>query len=567
MRAKAGDPPRTMAQKVLAGRASDPSLSGELVEVRVDQVVLSRHPARAVAHGLAVGLQKSPVEVVVAYAGRATTDPVGGGGDADVPAEALAAGAVLARAGAGFAGPVHLERFASPARLCVTDDPRLAGSGGAGMLTLVASAAQLGQALATGAFWVRPPRSLQVQLSGRLRPFVCARDAALELLRRGLAESVRRIEVEHGAPVVVEFGGPGARLLSVGERAVLCAVGPEVGAAGAVFVSDERTEVFLRDQRRSKAFRALVPDAGAPSAGVLAVDLGAIDPLLVDEAGAVRPVRDLAGKPVSQVVLGGDGVTLRDMFAVAALLKSKRVPSHVEWLVAPPSRQMLESLAGEGALADLLATGARLLDPDARVLSGTLYPAPPGGVSVRSFDPPPRRRAGVVASAETLAYSVAHGVVGDPRSFKRPVRVTVPRTLPTDDVLLVREKGRPKGAAGTAPSAALVAWKPGPLDVVEAGKALGAGPVAVACATIEDARWAALAAEDAPGTIRAIVGPAIPGGLVSALSGAGVYALASKEAAPKKIDVAAATAGKAEAWLARGVERAWTQGRPAAAKR
>ena len=107
----------------------------------------------------------------------------------------------------------------------------------------------------------------------------------------------------------------------------------------------------------------------------------------------------------------------------------------------------------------------------------------------------------------------------------------------------------------------------GPLDVVEAGKALGAGPVAVACATIEDARWAALAAEDAPGTIRAIVGPAIPGGLVSALSGAGVYALASKEAAPKKIDVAAATAGKAEAWLARGVERAWTQGRPAAAKR
>lgn len=566
IRAKAGDPPRTMAQKVLAGRASDPSLSGELVEVRVDQVVLSRHPARAVAHALAAGLQRSPVEVAVAYAGRAVTDPAGGG-DADVPSQALAAGVVLARAGAGFAGPVHLERFASPARLCVTDDPRLAGAGGAGMLTLVASTAQVGQALATGALWVRPPRTLQVQLSGRLRPFVCARDAALELLRRGLADSVRRIEAEHGAPVVVEFGGPGARLLSVGERAVLCAVGPEVGAASALFVSDERTEVFLRDQRRSKAYRALVPDAGAPSSGVLAVDLGAIDPLLVDEAGAVRPVRDLAGKPVSQVLLGGDGVTLRDMFAVAALLKSKRVPSHVEWLVAPPSRQMLESLAGEGALADLLATGARLLDPDARVLSGALYPEPDGGVSARSFDPPPRRRIGLVASAETLAYSVAHGVVGDPRSFKRPVRVTVPRTLPTDDVLLVRDKGHAKDA-GAGALAATAAWKPGPLDVVEAGRPLGAGPVAVACATIEDARWAALAAEDAPGAVRAIVGPAIPASLVSALSSAGVYALASKDAGGKKVDVAAAVAGKGSAeWLARGIERAWVQGRAAAPKR
>ena len=144
-------------------------------------------------------------------------------------------------------------------------------------------------------------------------------------------------------------------------------------------MSDERTEVFLRDQRRSKAHRALVPDAGAPCDEVLNVDLGAVDPLYMDETGAVRSVRDLAGKPVSQVLLGGDsGCTLRDLFAAAALLKSKRVPARVEFLVAIPSRQMLEVLAGSGALTDLIATGARLIEPDARVMTGELYPPAPG---------------------------------------------------------------------------------------------------------------------------------------------------------------------------------------------
>src|SRR5690606_16356218 len=132
--------------------------------------------------------------------------------------------------------------------------------------------------------------------------------------------------------------------------------------------------------------------------------------------------------------------------AAAALLKSKRLPPRLDLLLAPPSRQTLEVLAQTGALVDLIATGARLLEPDVRVVTGELYPPPPGGTSLRTFDPEPsegRRPGFLVASAETLAYAVAHGKIGDPRSFKRPVRVTVPRTLPTDDVLLVR-KGRGK---------------------------------------------------------------------------------------------------------------------------
>src|SRR5580693_8504052 len=451
MRARAGDPPRTMAQKILAARSTDPALASSMVEVSVDQVVLVRSAARVLAEAAGAGLKKASPELAVAYEGRCVTDGTAADEAGAPSSELLARGVLVARAGIGFPAPVHLERFASPARLCVTDEPRLASVGGIGMLTLVVPTASLAQALAHGSVLIRPPVSVQVLLQGRLRPFVCARDVALELLRRGLGEVVRRVEEARGAPVVVEFAGPSARSLSVGERSVLAGMAPELGAAAALFVSDERTEVFLRDQRRSKAHRALVPDAGAPCAEALTVDLGAVDPLLLDERGQVRAVRDLAGQPVSQALLGGDsGVTLRDLFAAATLLKSKRVPPRLDFLLAVPSRQMLEVLAGAGALTDLIATGARLVEPDGRVVTGELYSPPPSGVAMRTCDPEPHRpgvRGAVVASAETLAFAVATGEVGDPRAFKRPVRVTVPRALPTDDVLVARKAERSE--AGT----------------------------------------------------------------------------------------------------------------------
>lgn len=596
MRAKAGDPPRTMAQKILAGRAADPRLEGEQVTVKVDQVALVRAPHRALAEAREAGLKKSPVEVGVVYDGLC----VGGPGDPPaslLAAEAARAGLVTARAGIGFPAPVHLERFASPARLCVTDDARLAGVGGIGMLALVVSPGQLAQALAQGSIVVRPPRSIQVVLSGRMRPFVCARDVALELFRRGLADTVRKVDAAHGAPVVLEFTGPSARLLSVGERAVLAALAPQVGAAGALFVSDERTEVFLRDQRRSKAHRALVPDAGAPSDEVVQVDLGAVDPLLLDDTGVVRSVRDLAGKPVSQVLVGGDtGVTLRDMFAVAALLKSKKVPPRVEFLLAMPSRQMLEVLSQAGALTDLIATGGRLVEPDARVMRGGLYPVAEGSLGLRTSDAEPSGGGFVVASAETAAYAVATGEIGDPRSFKRPVRVTIPRVLPTDDVLVAREKKVPESAAAKLAAALPVPspWKgAATLDVLERPTALaGLAPgrlVAVVCATLDEVRDVVGRAPESA-CLRAVVAPFVPASSVAVLAGLGVAVLGVDASAIKTLRAAkaltvpapAATGGAAAAtltagttkiearWLAVGSERSWTSfgtSRPAPAAR
>ena len=605
-----------MAQKILSARSGDPTLAEDVVGVAVDQVVLARSPMRALAAAMAAGLKKPSAEVAIAYDTRCFTGNDGANESTRAAsAEMLAHGILVARAGVGFPGPVHLERFASPARLCVTDDPRLASVGGIGMLSLVVPTASLAQALAQGTVLVRPPVSVQVLLGGRLRPFVCARDVALELLRRGLGDVVRKVEELRGAPVVLEFAGPSARLLSVGERSVMAALAPQVGAAAALFVSDERTEVFLRDQRRSKAHRALAPDPGAPCEEVVNVDLGAVDPLVLDGQGQVRAVRDLAGQTVTQALLGGDGgATLRDLFAAATLLKSKRVPPRMDFLVAMPSRQMLEVLAAAGTLTDLIATGARLVEPDARVLSGELYASSGPGVAMRTCDPEPHlagRASPIVASAETLAYAVATGEVGDPRAFKRPVRVTVPRALPTDDVLIARKafRGEPSSARGVRRDAPIHPghpWRAAQTLALVEGAALaesekasmapggrpqgahgpdspnGGSRVAVVCVTLDEVRdLAARAVEIAP-AVGAVLAPYIPSALVALLSAAGIAAIRLDAASAKGLkgqrtialpapsqwpERAAATIAVGPTklpltWLARGPERAWATGGP-----
>ncbi|MGE0323657.1 MAG: aconitase family protein [Polyangiaceae bacterium] len=584
MRARAGDPPRTMPQKILAGRSDDPLLQNDLTRVKVDQVILARDPSRTINEALARGLRKVAVETAVAYETHCVARK-GEDTTARVPDGIVQQGVLLARAGIGFPAAVHLERFGSPARLAVTDEPRMAATGGVGMLTLVVSPSQLADAMLAGSLRVRPPRSVQVLLSGRIRPFVCVRDVALELLRRGIGEIIERIDREHGAPVVLEFAGPSARLISVPDRAVLCALAPQLGAAGAVFVSDEKTEVYLRDQRRSKAHRALSPDAGAPCDDVLTVDLSAVDPLVLDVDGKVKPVRELKGKSVRQVILGGDcGASLRDILAAAALLKSKRVPPRLDLLLVPPSRQVLEVLAKAGALVDLIATGARLLEPDHRVLTGELYPPPSEGVSLRTFDAEPSSEGRfVVGSAETLAYAVAYGEMGDPRSFKRPVRVTVPRALPTDDVLVVRKaKGKSKAADEDASKhqfPAAVPWSgETTLRVVSSATTLDA-PSAFVLSNPGDVHWLARSAPTLAPALRAVVAPYVPSALVPLLSGLGVLALTAdtetvsrlaKESelvlpAPESWDGQKTLHAKAGdqhfdlTWLALDAERGWTK--------
>ncbi len=443
MRAKAGDPPCTISQKILGPRQRGGARPGEPVLLAVDQIVLTDGVEGTIADARSRGLgtsngsgagKKTPVELAVAYDGHASRRA--GEPEPFSVRQALAHGLVVSRAGMGFAAPVHTERFAAPARLCVTDSPRLIATGGVSMLTLAVSAADLGQALATGTVLARMPVTVSVQLTGRLRPFVSATDVALELIRRGTIDVVQKARARHGVPVVLELAGPAVRHFSIPERAHIAQIASHVAAASAVFCADERTQVYLRDQRRSKAHRVLTADLGADVADVVQLDVGAIDPLVRGPDGVVRPARDLAGTAIDSVLIGGDGgASLKDVLTVAALLKSKRVHEKVALLFAPPSRQILEVLADSGGLAVLVSVGARLIEPDLAVLTQALYP----GVQLRTCLAATGGAASAfTASAETCAHAVTRGEIGDPRGQKRVVRVTVPRELPTDDVLIVR---------------------------------------------------------------------------------------------------------------------------------
>lgn len=615
MRARAGDPPRTMAQKILASRSDESAPQTDLIKAKVDQVVLTRSPSRVLAEAFALGLKKTQIEAAVIYDGRCVTstyprpeeaEPVLDDPSFDPTAQSL----TLARAGIGVPPAVHLERFAAPGRLMLTDDPKLATVGGTGMLTLIAPSSQLAKALVDGYAMIRAPKSLQILLSGRTRPFVCARDVVHELIRRGLEQTVREVEQRTGAPIVLEFAGPSAKLLSVAERAVLASIAPLVGAVGSLFISDEKTEAYLRDQRRSKAHRALVPDAGAPSEEVVNIDLAAVDPLVMDPTGAIRNVRDVAGKPVAQVILGGDGTaTARDFLAAATLLKSKKIGPRLDFLICPPSRQILEILAKTGALTDLLATGARLIEPDKLVTQGELYPPPSTdiGAAVRTSDVEPCApgAGSYVVSAETLAYTVAHSQLGDPRAFKRPVRVQIPRELPTEDQLVVRERRDAPGSTKKPPTVpvpplstplkaaeTLLVYSPGnrvankPIGPEPRPGEIAQGPWAAVCKNSAEVRQVAARSARlvASAKLRAVFATHLPLGLVTQLAGHGIVCLKVDEAGLKAIEAskdvqipapatlavagATVTAGKAKVavtWVAVTGERNWVTGGTAAA--
>jgi aconitate hydratase len=278
----------------------------------------------------------------------------------------------------------------------------------------------------------------------------------------------------------------------------------------------------------------------------------------MDREGNVRPVRDLDGTPVDQAIVGGDsGASLRDLLAAAILLKSKRVPATLDFLVAPPSRQVLEVLAHSGSLVDLIATGARLIEPDQRLITGELYPPGDHCVSIRTFDPAPgvpEAQRFIVASAETLAYAVATGEIGDPRSFKRPVRVTVPRALPTDDVLVIRKQKKTAGPNG----AEAESLQPGPPPADWSAEQTFAlttvmrphkEPNAFVAKDADAVRWAAQNASRLTPALRVLIAPSLPAGIVALFAGMGVLTLHASDADIKKLCAAATlTVPKSDSW-------------------
>jgi aconitate hydratase len=374
-----------MTTKVLGCRTDDLS-ECDVASVAVDQIALTgMHDEDAVPQ--LTRLSRNPeLDLVVAYEPRSVRVP---GPSLSTPQwqESLRRlGILRGRPGIGFPASVHLERFGSPGRILVTDDPRMALLGGVGVLALITSTRRALEAVDTGRIAWQPPSVVQILLSGKLSPSVSARDVTLELIRRGLETTVTELKATTDHPVVLEYSGVGLRSLSVHERALLCSIAPDVGAAAALAASDEKTELFLRDQRRSKAHRQLSPDAGATYATVVRLELGAVEPLARLADGHIFALGEREFPPIHEIVLGGDvSGTLRDMLCAAQWFKAKRSQLDVDLLLVPATRQTLEAITSDGTLSQLLSAGARLVPPDERLFDGHWQPPLQDWHSLRSF--------------------------------------------------------------------------------------------------------------------------------------------------------------------------------------
>jgi aconitate hydratase len=309
------------------------------------------------------------------------------------------------------------------------------------MLALSADAVEVAAAMAGEPFQFTVPKVLRILLQGKSRPFISPKDIGLELIRRRGVAGV--------TGYALEFDGAGARALGVYERATIANLGATLGAVTTVFPSDEKTRIFLQRERRSKSWRRIEADNDATYDETETIDLGALEPLVLcgHGQGEVRPVRELQGEPVHEVNVGScANASIRDLIALAGVMKGKKVHPDCVFTVSPSSRQALEVLArGEGidssgSLADLISAGVRILE------SGCTHcnrPSclPKGSNSVRTFvslNPCDDGNKVFVVSPETAAACAINGQVTDPRKLRRPPRIKLPRQLPVDDSMIIK---------------------------------------------------------------------------------------------------------------------------------
>jgi aconitate hydratase len=282
------------------------------------------------------------------------------------------------------------------------------------------------------------PAVIGVELSGELGPWVSAKDVILELLRR--------LSVKGGVGKVVEYFGPGVASLTVDQRATICNMGAELGATTSIFPSDEQTRQYLAAQARESDWRALVADSDAAYAEVIQVDLSNLEPLvaLPSMPDRVVPVSEVAGLPLAQVCVGSCvNSSFEDLVTVATVLKGKQVHPDVSMTVTPGSKQVFTMVAEDGALADLIAAGVRVLESACGPCVGMGQAPATGVASLRSFNRNFKGRSGTtedqvyLCSPETCAASAIAGVITDPRALGDPPRVAAPARYATHDNLIV----------------------------------------------------------------------------------------------------------------------------------
>ncbi len=428
----------TIAEKIIKRHLiSGQMVTGQEIALKIDQT-LTQDATGTMAYleFETMGISQVKTEFSIAYVDHNTLQCGFMNADDHQYLQSVAAkyGVRFSRPGNGICHQLHLERFGKPGKTLIGSDSHTPTGGGLGMLAFGAGGMDVAVAMGGGAYYINMPKMFKVELTGRLRPFVTAKDAALKLLEI--------LSVKGGVGAIIEWGGEGAKTLTVPERATITNMGAELGATTSIFPSDEQTRLFLKAQGREADFVPLESDPDAHYDRVIPIDLSALTPLIAcpHSPDNVVEVSTLKNTKVDQVCIGScTNSSLADMLKVAAILKGKTIAPGVNLSVSPGSRQVLSMLAACGALNDILASGARLLECACGPCIGMGFSPNSGGVSLRTFNRNFLGRSGTkdaqvyLVSPETAAASALTGYITDPTTLPPIPDIRLPERFAIDD--------------------------------------------------------------------------------------------------------------------------------------
>ena len=432
----------TIAQKIIKEHLiSGDMAAGSEIALRIDQT-LTQDATGTMAYleFETMGVPRVRTELSVAYIDHNTLQS--GFENADdhrfIQSMAKKYGLQFSRPGNGICHQVHLERFGKPGKTLIGSDSHTPTGGGIGMLAMGAGGLDVAVAMGGGAYYITMPKMYKVNLTGKLRDFVTAKDVSLEILRI--------LSVKGGVGAIIEWGGEGVKTLSVPERATITNMGTELGATTSIFPSDEVTKAFLEAEGRGEDYIELSSDADAVYDKIIDIDLSALKPMIAcpHSPDNVVTVESLKGTKVDQVCIGScTNSSLFDMLKVAALLKGKTIRPEVSLSISPGSKQVLTMLADCGALSDILASGARVLECACGPCIGMGFSPNSGGVSLRTFNRNFEGRYGTadgqvyLVSPETAVAAALTGEITDPVLLGSMPEIKMPEKFKIDDSAVI----------------------------------------------------------------------------------------------------------------------------------
>jgi aconitate hydratase len=430
--------------KILSEHLVEGTLApGSEIGIRIDQT-LTQDATGTMAYLQfeALGIPRVKTELSVSYVDHNTLQMGFENADDHLYLQTMNAnyGIYHSRAGNGICHQVHLERFGRPGATLLGSDSHTPTGGGLGMIAIGAGGLDVAVAMGGGLFYLSAPRVINVRLAGRLRPWASAKDVILTIL--GI------LSTKGNVGSVLEYTGEGIRRLSVPERATIANMGAECGVTTSIFPSDGVTREFLKAQARGHSWREILPDTDASYDRVIDIDLSKIEPMAAcpHSPDNIKKIADLKGMEVRQVAIGScTNSSYKDLMTVAQILKGHKAAPHVSLIVAPGSRQVYEMIARNGALADIIASGARIMESACGFCIGAGQAPPTGGVSLRTNNRNFEGRSGTssaqvyLVSPETAALSAIAGKLVDPLDLpkKKHPEVAAPDRFYIDDSMIL----------------------------------------------------------------------------------------------------------------------------------